>query len=393
MNPSIFRLLLFALLLCLTPALVAQQGASSTVDSLRSALRTELLDSLTQTQRLDRLEDKLDQAIGATANNIVGWSGFVLTALVFLIGAGAWFAGNRFNEIEKIRKELSQLLGNTRSEVQQEMEQLKAMKADFDQERDKTFRLVFPLLQAEWYFQRGDFGRSLAAYREAQSIEPGSTDINRRINKILTFEGNFQEAIENLAVLLRDEPENCDYLVTLAENYRRLGDYEQAKSIARKALLIRPDFGTAAYELGSAELYSGNFSEAEKAFAKSVDLFLRYDGNPRFFALTNLAFSEWQLDRSKAVAKTAKRARDHIKGKLVNVPTNTNLLANLGLAETLLGNYRAAVSAFKKSIVHGLPTEPAKSMKKRIDLIAMRVNNKSIEKIQALLEEIIQRAI
>ena len=367
----------------------------NTFDSLKIELQKIIIDSLDEDNRLNRIEEKLElilsneENLNSTAGNVIEWSGFILTVLVFLIGAGAWFAGNRFNEIEKIRRELSKLLRETRQEFQDELRVLNEMKVEFESEKEKSLKLVFPLLNAEVFFHRGEFSRALFQYRESIKIDPNSPEINRRYNQLLMYEGKCSEVISNLKDLLENDPNNSQYHNILAEAYRRLENYDYAKKHSQRALEIDPDLSIAAYELGTAELYSGNYIEAEKNFYLADKLFVQYDGFSRFYVVGSLAYCQWILGREDDFKKTANWAISVIANRLTMTPKHSIVLGYLGLVELLSKNYKGAVSAFAKSAEFGLKVEPAKSMLIRVNEVHKRLNLKSTEQIVRILEGVI----
>ena len=382
-------LLVLALLLGLRSPSQAQQPADSTATIQGYQARLVALE-----HRLDRLQDKLDQillndqAIGATANNIVAWTGFVLTAFVFLLGAGAWFTGNRFNEIEKIRRELKEVLEMRKKEIAEEKNTIQDLYAQFEQERDIRMKIVFPVLEGQWFYYQGNRDRAIAAFQEAYQLAPQESLIVEQLGKFFMEKGQIYEAIQLYEPLVNSQPSALLWN-RLAQAYRRVQRFDDAQKALMASLALEPDRVTALYELGRIYMDVDDFSNAEKYFSQAKHShYAKHKTYPPYI-LINLALSQLALDREAEAMVNAELARPIIDGELAKRPGVADLWTYLGIYHLIKKHDRSALSAFQKAQKASIPPGHIPSFKLRVNLATRnRKTNDSITQIHAILNKV-----
>ncbi|MEL6627402.1 MAG: tetratricopeptide repeat protein [Bacteroidota bacterium] len=334
-----------------------------------------------------------DQTIGATANNIIAWSGFVLTALVFLIGAGAWFAGNRFRDIEKIKKELEIQLSESKEQISKEIQVISEIKAAltqsklrFEEERNQALKVIFPLMEGQWYYYQGNANLAIKAYEKAYEINPNEGQIYSRLSKLLMEKGNIHEAISLLKEVVQKFPDDLWLYSRLGQAYRRAGEFEKSEQAYRKALAIDGTMWHALYGLGRLAMVQRQFSEAEEFMQEGIDIHRMQEGTfPSWMGL-NLALVQHCLGKVEDRDKNGKRSYEIHKEQLKRTPKNPKIHANMGIYHLMRKEWREALKFFKTAEEVGFPLDFSRTYAVRVDLAVGNLSNKSIKEIRQILE-------
>ena len=119
---------------------------------------------------------------------------------VLILGFAGYIASKRFNKVEELAKEYEKLLTAANERYSREIADIKNLKENFEKEKEVSLKLLFPLLEAQWFFYQGDFEKTIMSYKKAQLIQPNNVLINNKLNKILVETGRIEEAIKNLEV-------------------------------------------------------------------------------------------------------------------------------------------------------------------------------------------------
>lgn len=87
------------------------------------------------------------------------------------------------------------------------------------------------------------------------------------------MDGNHQECITLLEAYIDSTGQSSEYYGQwLAESYRKLGDYKNAKKFCEENLIIKPGDPTLLMELSKTQLAEGNAEQAKKTFEKVQEL-------------------------------------------------------------------------------------------------------------------------
>ncbi|MEM6631726.1 MAG: tetratricopeptide repeat protein [Bacteroidota bacterium] len=334
-----------------------------------------------------------DQTIGTTANNIINWSGWIMTSLVFVIGAGAWFAGNKFNEIEKIRRELTKQLEETRKKASEEIEAISHLKNElesqivqFQEEREKAIKLMFPLLEGQWYYYQGDAIAAIQAYQEAYRIDPNQSQVYGRLGKLYMEQGDFQKAVKLLNNRLDKFPMDFWLYTRLGQAYRRAGDYNRAKASFRTVLDQQNTFWHAWYGLGRVEMVLKNFSDAEQYLQRAILHYKEQEEDEPSWMYINLALVQNRLGNSEQSEINRRISYNIHKERIKKAPKNPKNYAIVGLYYLMEKEWRKALTTFKKFEEVGFPKDLGRSYGIRVDLAVGDLENKSIKEIKSILQ-------
>jgi Tfp pilus assembly protein PilF len=155
--------------------------------------------------------------------------------------------------------------------------------------------------------------------------------------------GRVELALRELLTAHRLDPKNPKILHGLAIAYLRKGKEAEAEEYMKQALVIRPDYQEARYNLSTLYMRQGRF---EKCIAQSQIL---YD-DPTFAepwrALANWGWSSYQLGRVDEGRSQLIHALDYNSRYWPSV-------LNLGILESEQGNQREAIGYFEQVLTLG----------------------------------------
>ena len=142
-------------------------------------------------------------------------------------------------------------------------------------------------------------------------------------------ENRFQDAINLLKIILKDNPENIDCLYLAAVSSRYLKHFEDSKKYIESLLLNAPDMGRAYQELGHLSRDMGNEEKAIRHYRQACE------HNPALIASWNSLYHYFLKDQNQAAADHALKQLDTLKslpGSLLYIHQVLNE-GRLGLAE------------------------------------------------------------
>ena len=142
-------------------------------------------------------------------------------------------------------------------------------------------------------------------------------------------ENRFQDAINLLKIILKDNPENIDCLYLAAVSSRYLKQFEDSKKYIESLLLNAPDMGRAYQELGHLSRDMGNEEKAIRHYRQACE------HNPALIASWNSLYQYFLKDQNQAAADHALKQLDTLKslpGSLLYIHQVLNE-GRLGLAE------------------------------------------------------------
>jgi predicted Zn-dependent protease len=121
------------------------------------------------------------------------------------------------------------------------------------------------------YFLRGEVHRQIGAasrardeYQRVVELDPAHEEARRHLARFLVQLGRYQDATEQLALLLRKNPDDPDLQTLLAQCHYNLGRPGEAARLLEQVLQGRPDHGPALRERGRIALLERDFAGAEQ---------------------------------------------------------------------------------------------------------------------------------
>jgi tetratricopeptide (TPR) repeat protein len=136
-------------------------------------------------------------------------------------------------------------------------------------ESDRTPKMEFTLGAA--YEQLKQPKDAIAAYQQAEDMEPGDLRTIDALAQALLNNNQFDDAMKQYKLLAENDPENNEALIHISEIQRKQGKYEEALATINKALKIDPTSLEAGYDQGLVLDVLGRFDQAEQAYQKMVD--------------------------------------------------------------------------------------------------------------------------
>jgi tetratricopeptide (TPR) repeat protein len=167
---------------------------------------------------------------------------------------------------------------------------------------------------AEAYADGQNWPRAQDAANTAVRLNPNSVDAYRAKGYILEMQGRYGEAISAYQPMLTLAPKVAFLYLTIARNYRLVGNFDGSIKMAQRALELEPDRADAQDELG----YS--YYQSYMAYGRAADL-------------------------ERAIAELEKATKSN--------PDHASAWAHLGMAYYSRRNYEDAIPALQKAVELG----------------------------------------
>jgi tetratricopeptide (TPR) repeat protein/arylsulfatase A-like enzyme len=188
------------------------------------------------------------------------------------------------------------------------------------------------------YLSRMELDQARDAFDKALEIDPLNGDAHNGLARILIEEGKMEEAQKELEVALRFLPNDRRVLGTLAALNNKKKQYDEAVTLARRALEINENDAQALNGLGSALRNLGDLAGARQAFEKVLER------NPRYVpCIINLAQVYLAERREEKAAELYERA-------LAINPRQPMALFNLGTYKVSRGQTAEALEYYRRAI-------------------------------------------
>ena len=157
------------------------------------------------------------------------------------------------------------------------------------------------------------------------------------IARYYLFKGQKDKAEREFIIALRKHPEQSQMVMQFALFYLNMGKLDKAEEVLKEGIRSKPSFDLY-YLLGNCQLAAGKREEAEKSFAKAVEM---EPSNP--YALNNLAYI-WveEKKRLEEAVELLKRA--------VKKSKSPEILDSLGWAYVKLGEVEKGLKLLKASV-------------------------------------------
>lgn len=158
-------------------------------------------------------------------------------------------------------------------------EQLRAMGvadralAEFERAIAENPRLTVAYLgAADIYRQRGEFGLAEQRYRTATRLEPDNFDAQYAHGLVLQLLDRVAEAVRSYLSALAIKPDDFEANLNIATAYLQLGEPEQARLYAERAVRLDGASGPARANLGSVYAALGDHDAAVVEYQQAAEL-------------------------------------------------------------------------------------------------------------------------
>jgi tetratricopeptide (TPR) repeat protein len=264
-------------------------------------------------------------------------------------------AARLFPESKDVRYHLAQLY---RSSVKPKkalevFEQVSRMKApaSIDPAVDRLQQSVVYQKIGSIHAEFAEFDEAMAAYKKALELIPDSVESRLGIGDIYLQQGRPQDALAEYSKIIAADPANATAHSRIADANLSLGRFAEAAAAAAKVLSSSPENRRAHYVRGIALARMDKKEEAEK----ELELFRKLEAENR---------SEGDRAREIIVLNSgaaAKLLEGHPEEaietflKIIDsYPDVSTHYVNLGVAQSKLGEHKAAVDTFQKMLNRGL---------------------------------------
>jgi tetratricopeptide (TPR) repeat protein len=118
--------------------------------------------------------------------------------------------------------------------------------------------------------QRGEFDKSIAAWRDALTMEPGDVSALSNLGSTLTYAGRLEEATAEYRKALAADAENYKTRSNLGVALSRTGKLDEALVHLRRALELNPEDVPTLTALGGTLMQGGKLEDAEAALREAI---------------------------------------------------------------------------------------------------------------------------
>ncbi|MEH6408279.1 MAG: tetratricopeptide repeat protein [Leeuwenhoekiella sp.] len=121
-------------------------------------------------------------------------------------------------------------------------------------------------------------------------------------------QGQYEKAAVTYGALLKKQPSNSNYILSLVETYQQLEDYKKADSLLQKSLNLRQNSPQLEIELGYNYQLQGKQNLAEEHYTKAIN---SINTNPGYAYTVGRAFEKYSLlDQAITTYTTAMKLSD-----------------------------------------------------------------------------------
>ncbi|MCW5964596.1 MAG: tetratricopeptide repeat protein [Bryobacterales bacterium] len=185
--------------------------------------------------------------------------------------------------------------------------------------------------------QRGEFEKSIAAWRDALAMDPNDVSALSNLGSTYTYAGRLAEATEQYRKALAADPENYKTRSNLGVALSRTGQTDEALVHLKRALELNPEDVPSLTALGGTLMQAGKLDEAVAALREAIEIEPTYTD-----AYNNLGGA---LSRKGAFAE----AITLFEKGLSFEPNSVALLFNLGRARAAAGQMQDGLRAVERA--------------------------------------------
>ena len=180
--------------------------------------------------------------------------------------------------------------------------------------------------------------KAISCFKEALKIEPNNVQFLRDISSVLFESKRFKESVPYLETIAEIEPECASNWNLLAFCRLRIGHYDKAESLFKKALELDDRSATINFDLGMFYKNQGQYKKALEYLVKASKL-----GPNDDFVWFMLGHAYQKLEMRDEAIEAYDIAVE------VN-PRNDSVWNNLGLEYVRRQDYKKAVECYKRAI-------------------------------------------
>ena len=224
----------------------------------------------------------------------------------------------------------------------------------------------FKILEARIYAAQGSWDPAEAALMKALELNPDLTSAYFQLAQIYVAAKRLPQAVQKLQAALDKEPTNQRYLMLLGMIQSELGDHAKARQAYEDLLKVNPSFSPALNNL--AYLYAerlGQFDKAQELARRACDL---QPGDPS--AADTLG---WVLYRRGDYQQALTLLRE----SAAKLPTEPEVQYHLGMTYYMLGQAEAAKGAFQAALAGGGNFTGKDEVQRRLSLLAFDASKPS----------------
>ncbi|EKD30586.1 MAG: TPR protein [uncultured bacterium] len=329
-----------------------------------NCLMGQVVDSLARKDIQDlQISIENSKNLSQIADLLISWTGIIFTIFAVILVIASIYTGIQINEIRKTKEEIKNTLSEAKIALKKQNQAIENLKIEFEKEKDLHLKLIFPLIEGEYSFQRGEYDKAFHHYNEAKEISPNHPWL-KNFNWLLINTGRFEEAIQNIENLLKRTPDDKEAKYYLAHAYRRKNQLDIAEQII-KPVALELKYPRAIYEYASILLRKNDFENAQKMFIEANRSYVRHSD---LFSYLNLSITQTILNKHEFAKDNAMKAQQLIEEELLKTPNNAHLILQLGVAKLII-NEEDSLETVKLSIDKGLPIENAKSAIDKLEKI------------------------
>lgn len=180
---------------------------------------------------------------------------------------------------------------------------------------------------------------SVSLFEHALKVTKGNYVANANLGAALLEQDKFDQAIEQLQLAIKTNPECAEAYNNLADVYRKLGQYADAIQVYNRVIQVRPRYAPAYYELGITYDRLGQYQQAIQAYASALEVKPDYVQAYSNLGVAYGRLGQWQ-NEIDACSKAIKID-----------PAFADAYNNLGVALGQLGRYPESIQAFDRAIL------------------------------------------
>ena len=198
-------------------------------------------------------------------------------------------------------------------------------------------------------FRQGRARDAIAPWQRATDLEPDSPSAFNNLGVAYLYAGDFEQAAEAFSRSLAIEPTRSGYSNTGMGFYYH-GQFDQAAEMFRKATELAPSDHRPWGNLADALLFGGRRAEAERAYARALEL-----AEAELAVNPKLAINQAQSAYYSTRLRRGDRIRQRIENALADGDNDSDVHYYVGLAELGLGDDERALFHVRRARELGFP--------------------------------------
>ena len=192
---------------------------------------------------------------------------------------------------------------------------------------------------AQLYERKGDYKTGLSYIKKAIEKDPNSADLHHFAGLIYNVLNKHEMAAKSFSRAIDLDPKKETYYFYLGVTYEKLKRFDECIESMKKVIEINREHASALNYLGYLYAERGaNLAEAEKTLLKALSI--EPDNGYFLDSLGWIYFKQGRTDE----------ALDKINAAIRKIPPDPTVFDHLGDILSKLGDYPAAINAYRKSL-------------------------------------------